>query len=43
MIAAVVVLLIIVGYFLLRPAGEMPTATTPPATIEQPAEPAPAN
>jgi hypothetical protein len=43
-IAAVVVLLIIiVGYFLLRPTGEMPAGTTPPATTEQPAEPAPAN
>jgi hypothetical protein len=40
-IAAVVVLLIVAGYFFLRPTAETPTA--PPATTEQPAQPAPAN
>ena len=44
-IAAVVVLLIIAGfYFVMRPTGETPAGTTaPPATTEQPAQPAPAN
>jgi hypothetical protein len=43
-IVAVVVLVIIAGYFLLRPTGETPADTAaPPATTEQPAQPAPAN
>jgi hypothetical protein len=40
-IAVVVVLLIIAGYFFLTPTAETPA--TPPATNEQPAQPAPAN
>jgi hypothetical protein len=43
-IIGVVVVLVIVGYFALRPRGEAPPAATDsPAVTEQPAEPAPAN
>jgi hypothetical protein len=42
-IAAVVVIILIIGYYALRPGAQAPTETaTPPATTEQPAQPAPA-
>jgi hypothetical protein len=42
-IAAVLVIILIIGYFMMRPGAEAPTeAATPPATTEQPAQPAPA-
>ena len=42
-IAAVVVIILIIGYYAMRPGAQAPTETaTPPATTEQPAQPAPA-
>jgi hypothetical protein len=39
-----ILVLLVVGYFALRPRGEAPTAAADsPAVTEQPAEPAPAN
>jgi hypothetical protein len=40
-IVAIAVVILILGFFFLRPGRETPT--TPPATTEQPAQPAPSN
>jgi hypothetical protein len=43
-VAIAVLVILVAGYYLLRPAAEAPTAgTDSPAVTEQPAQPAPAN
>jgi hypothetical protein len=43
-IAIAVLVILVAGYYLLQPTAQTPTGTaTPPATTEQPAQPAPAN
>lgn len=42
-VAAAVLVVVIVAYYAFRPSAEAPTETAaPPATTEQPAQPAPA-